>query len=97
MSAPLKHHEGHIARHLTEMGRIRSAEHVTQLLQGSGLRFDGEHVTRLDGSPLTDADCLRYLDTVKAVLGAAPHSFARVNFLLAGCTVAEMAAKSVAR
>ena len=80
-----------IARHLQKLLTRPDKEKVNELLARTGLTFaDGE--VSSGGRPLTFHDCGMYKRAVRAVYGDAAYSFAKVNFMLGGCTCGECAA-----
>jgi hypothetical protein len=78
-----------ITRHVEKLLTRPDKEKVTQLLAKAGLTFDGK-VVHGDG-PITARECGTYKRAVRAVYGDTTYSFAKVNFLLGGCSCEECA------
>ena len=76
-------HEQHLQRHLQLLQRTHKAAKLDELLTATGLRL-------VDGSLQAGqaVSCARYLKEVERVLGETAFSFARANFILAGCEAA---------
>lgn len=77
-----------ISRHIAKLlaSRPGSEEKVDQVLERVGLVRVGERVTHRNGGEVTSTDCRTYKHAVKDVFGDAVYSFAKVNFVLGGCS-----------
>lgn len=77
-----------IARHVEKLRSRPDAEKIDEVLSRTGLRVVGDHA--VDGArPLTAEDCYAYKHAVRDVYGDTAYSFARVNFVLGGCTCSD--------
>ena len=87
--APTTSHSDHIGRHLSHVGGSgRGASAAERLRDEAGLVLvDGSLAPRGRAAFCRD-DCAAYLEAVKKILGDAAYSFARVNFIMAGCDAA---------
>lgn len=74
-----------IFRHIEKLRKHQDAQKVDQVLAQAGLTIVGEHVTK-GGRDATFQDCQTYKQAIRAVHGDAIYSFAKVNFVLGGCT-----------
>jgi hypothetical protein len=63
----------------------RGSIKVEQVLARAGLTLEGQQVTRA-GRAVTNDDCQLYKHAVRAVYGDATYAFAKVNFVLGGCS-----------
>lgn len=77
--------EALITRHVEKLRARPDHEKVEQVLARAGLTVAGEHVTRA-GRAITNEDCQLYKHAVRDVYGDATYSFAKVNFVLGGCS-----------
>lgn len=74
-----------IARHVEKLLARSDAAKVEQLLSRVGLTLDAGRISS-DGRPVNYQDCSAYKRALRDVFGDATYSFARVNFVLGGCT-----------
>jgi len=73
-----------ISRHVEKLlGYIKESK-IDEVLDRCGLVRDGTSVHSRNGF-ITDENCYEYKQAVKVILGETAYSFAKVNFLLAGC------------
>jgi hypothetical protein len=79
-------HSVHIARHIEQLAKARDEQKIAELLRVAGLRLNGASVETLHGGAVTDDTCIAYVAAVESMFGSAVCSFAKVNFVLAGCT-----------
>jgi hypothetical protein len=75
-----------IGRHIEKLRRSAGPEKIDQVLAQTDLISDGAVVKKPGGSEVTVSDCQKYKQAVRAVCGDAVYSFAKVNFVLGGCT-----------
>jgi hypothetical protein len=77
-----------IARHVEKLLGYRNPENVDVLLERCGLYRSGGTIHSKTGF-ITDETCYSYKQAVKAVYGDSSYAFAKVNFLLSGCSCAD--------
>ena len=81
-----------IARHIKKLTAQNGArEKMDRVLERCGLGESGGRVTSPRGE-ITTSDCENYKRAVKEVFGDAVYSFAKVNFVLGGCSCRDCAA-----
>ena len=73
-----------IARHLDKIRSFTQPDKIDQVLDRCGLTAGGDAV-RSRGGNVTDQNCYEYKQALKSVVGEMAYSFAKVNFVLAGC------------
>jgi hypothetical protein len=76
--------EVRISRHVDKLLAFTSESKVHEVLDRCGLVRDGSSVHARNGF-VTDENCYEYKHAVKEILGDTAYSFAKVNFVLAGC------------
>jgi hypothetical protein len=84
MTAPSMHGD-HVSRHLAHLARAHDALEIRALLECATLRRSGAELISIEGSDIGPAECTRYLEAVRQVMGDAEYYPARVNFILARC------------
>jgi len=80
-----------IGRHVEKLLARPDKAKVDELLSRTGLTFNDGRVARR-GGPVTMGDCGAYKRVLRELYGDATYSFAKVNFVLGGCTCGECAA-----
>lgn len=87
-SAPLRSstHASHLARHLDHLSKTHGREELDALLERAAMHWDGSRLTSGNGGEVGSAECARYLEAVREVLGDSVYMPARVNFILARCS-----------
>ena len=74
-----------IARHIEKLRKHPASDKIDDVLAQAGLTLAGDRVTNAGGE-VTFADCQRYKRALRAVYGDAIYAFAKVNFVLGGCS-----------
>lgn len=97
MTAPSMHGE-HVSRHLAHLARAHDPLEIQALLDRAALHRKGHALSNIEGSDIGPAECTRYLEAVRQVLGDAEYYPARVNFILARCAcLAQPSAADISR
>jgi hypothetical protein len=73
-----------ISRHVDRLLTFAPESKVHEVLDRCGLVREGSSVHSRNGF-LTDETCYQYKQALKEILGDTAYSFAKVNFVLAGC------------
>jgi hypothetical protein len=81
-----------ISRHYEKLRARADAEKLQSVLARAGLTVAGGHVMH-GGHTATVEDCYAYKRAVREVYGDATYAFAKVNFVLGGCTCPDCAAR----
>lgn len=82
---PTLNPEALLTRHVEKLRARPDGDKVSEVLSRAGLRLVGGRVSH--GMRTIDiSDCYAYKQAVKQVYGDAIYAFAKVNFLLGGCS-----------
>lgn len=76
--------EVRISKHVEKLLAYTSESKINEILDRSGLVRDGTSVHSRIGF-VTDESCYQYKQALREIIGETAYSFAKVNFVLAGC------------
>jgi len=76
--------EVRISRHIEKLLAYAGENKLQDILDRCGLVREGSSVHSRNGF-VTDDSCYEYKQAVRDVIGETAYSFAKVNFVLAGC------------
>jgi hypothetical protein len=80
--------DARIARHVEKLMKYGTVAKVETLLEQCGLYRTGTIIHSKNGF-ITDETCYTYKQAVKAIYGDTAYAFAKVNFVLSGCSCAD--------